>query len=297
MHRLSFLTNIIPVIAKCDTLSASETVALKTSVLARLQTSPVRPFLFGIALDDALLAAQGLAVVHPASTSIEPEQYPFSTPTFPHVVSSTSGPDNETMDASLLMSPDYVQPLLPSELTALVSQVFDPESITWLRHSAAKKMLTWRKRTILPSNSLILQSLQQARSPTIASGGFNGVPFTGKISHDTYCKLLVLTHHSISSLLHLHTYFTFRRSSTPVKLAFLLIHSSIALSPRIPVLRKSCAFLPRTLQHVHLERPIAPGHPHRKVGNGSPTFPPQRTRSLRGRSAQRPRKVAARTRR
>lgn len=49
------------------------------------------------------------------------------------------------MDASLLMSPDYVQPLVPTELSALVEQVFSPDGTSWLRHSAARKYLQWRK--------------------------------------------------------------------------------------------------------------------------------------------------------
>jgi len=49
------------------------------------------------------------------------------------------------MDASLLMSPDYVSPLLPSELHILVEQLFEPDNIAWLRHSAVKKFLAWRR--------------------------------------------------------------------------------------------------------------------------------------------------------
>ncbi|KAL5373855.1 hypothetical protein DPSP01_012390 [Paraphaeosphaeria sporulosa] len=184
MQRLSGLTNLIPVIAKCDTLSAHELVAIKTSILARLQTSSVKPFFFGNAVDDALLAVQELSLEQSSSASsddkpaLEPNEFPFSIPTHPYAVSSTLGSDSETMDASLLMSPDYVQPLLPSELAALVTRVFDPESITWLRHSAAKKFLAWRRRTKLPGDSFIMQSLQQqtlrrGSSSTSASVGLN----------------------------------------------------------------------------------------------------------------------------
>jgi hypothetical protein len=173
MQRLCALTNVIPVIAKSDTLSAQEAITLKTNILARLQTAPTKPFTFGKALDDALLAVQSLSIVHPQLQNSEPGQYPFTTPTYPYAISSTPGPDNETMDASLLMSPEYVQPLLPSELAALVDQVFEPDNIAWLRHSAAKKFLAWRRRTKLPADSFILQSLQQPRSPTTASVGLN----------------------------------------------------------------------------------------------------------------------------
>ncbi|KAJ4293271.1 hypothetical protein N0V90_008553 [Kalmusia sp. IMI 367209] len=184
MQRLSALTNVIPVIAKSDMLSAAELVAVKTSILARLQTTSIKPFLFGNAVDDALLAVQGLSLEHSTHASSEnkaasePKEFPFPVPTHPYAVSSTLGPDTETMDASLLMSPDYVQPLVPSELAALVNRVFDPESIAWLRHSAAKKFITWRRRTKLPRDSLILHSLQQQTvqrgSVSSASVGLTG---------------------------------------------------------------------------------------------------------------------------
>ncbi|KAH9868571.1 hypothetical protein J1614_007643, partial [Plenodomus biglobosus] len=173
MQRLSFFTNVIPVIAKSDTLSVQELVALKTSILARLQITSIRPFFFGKPLDDALLAVQSLPIMANSQNSSEPQtepsQYPFSTPTYPFAISSTLGSDDDIMDASLLMSPDYIQPLLPSELSTLVAQVFDPESISWLRHSAAKRFLTWR-RAKLPSDS-VTNSLKHPQSPTIASIG------------------------------------------------------------------------------------------------------------------------------
>lgn len=179
MERLSALTNVIPVIAKADTLSPSELVAVKTSILARLQTSSIKPFFFGKALDDALLAVQGLSIPQASpSASSEPRQYPFPNPTYPYSISSNSGPDTDNMDASLLMSPDYVQPLLPSELAILVNQVFDPESIAWLRHSAAKKFLAWRRRTKLLGDSFVFNGLQQQPPQrgnlSSASVGLNG---------------------------------------------------------------------------------------------------------------------------
>ncbi|KAF2476193.1 uncharacterized protein BDR25DRAFT_252050 [Lindgomyces ingoldianus] len=180
MQRLSSLTSVIPIIAKSDTLSPSEIIAVKTSILARLQTTSIKPFFFGQAVDDALLAVQGLSVPGSSSTSLsEPCQYSVNVPTHPYTISSTPGPDPDTMDASLLMSPDYVQPLLPSELATLVSQVFDPESIAWLRHSAAKKFIAWRRRSKLPGDSFILHSFAQQRhqqrsSISSSSVGLNG---------------------------------------------------------------------------------------------------------------------------
>ncbi|KAF1366097.1 hypothetical protein EJ07DRAFT_94195 [Lizonia empirigonia] len=180
MQRLSAFTNVIPIIGKSETLTPQELISLKTSILARLQATTIRPFLFGKPLDDALLAVQGLDIVYPLKTpttviysgeSKEPDQFPFPTPTHPYAVSSALESDNDTMDASLLMSPDYVQPLMPSELSNLIEQVFDPESIAWLRHAAAKKFLAWRRRTEYPGNSFVLHGLQQPRSATTASVG------------------------------------------------------------------------------------------------------------------------------
>jgi hypothetical protein len=179
MQRLSNLTNVIPVIAKSDTLPRAELIAVKASILARLQTTNIKPFLFGTAIDDALLAVQGLPEDEPspASSDPAPASAEVTSPTHPYAISSTLDTDNETMDASLLMSPDYVQPLLPSELVTLVNQVFDPDSIAWLRHSAAKKFLAWRRRMKLPGDSFILNTLQQQRpnrgSVSSASVGLN----------------------------------------------------------------------------------------------------------------------------
>ncbi|KAF2741255.1 hypothetical protein EJ04DRAFT_480481 [Polyplosphaeria fusca] len=183
MERLSALTNVVPIIAKSDTLSPPDVVAIKTSMLAHLQNTSIKPFLFGTAVEDALLAVQGLAVPSSSpdpNTTTEPDQYPFNTPTYPYAVSSIHGPDMDTMDASLLMSPDYVQPLFPSELGTLVEQVFDPDSIAWLRHSAAKKFLAWRRRTRLPGDSFILHGLagQSRQHGSVASSsiGLHGAP-------------------------------------------------------------------------------------------------------------------------
>ena len=196
MQRLAALTNVIPIIAKSDTLSPAEIVAIKTSVLARLQTTSIKPFLFGNALDDALLTVQGLSVHSSASSDCagstakdKSNQHLFQTPTHPYAISSTTDPDMDTMDASLLMASDYVQPLFPSELATLVNQIFDPESISWLRHSAAKKFLAWRRRTKLPGDSFIIHGLsQQARqrgSISSSSVGLHGAPLNGKL----YSKL------------------------------------------------------------------------------------------------------------
>ena len=76
----------------------------------------------------------------------------------------------EDMDASLLMSSDYIQPLLPSELPVLVEHIFDKDNASWLRHSAAKKIIQWRKTpramSIITPTSRISFTPQYSRANT-----------------------------------------------------------------------------------------------------------------------------------
>lgn len=103
-------------------MSAEELAAVKENITSELQSANIKPFTFGIS----------------------PEESHSELPIPPYTVSTNPSKDDETMDASLLMSPDYIQPLIPSELAYLVSQVFSPETVSWLRHSAAKKFIQWR---------------------------------------------------------------------------------------------------------------------------------------------------------
>lgn len=110
---------MIPLIAKADLLSSEAAQALKQSIRDELNAADIRPFLFT-----------------PDETTTLP----------PYTVSSIAADDDENMDASLLMSPDYVQPLLSSELSILVRRVFHGEDIRWLRHLAARKAVDSRRR-------------------------------------------------------------------------------------------------------------------------------------------------------
>ena len=118
MARLSQTTNVIPLVAKVDTLIDNTVERLKKTISETLTTSGIKPFVF---------------------TSEQPDTLPSYT------VCSSPSNDDDNMDASLLMSPDYVQPLLPSDLSSLVEQLFDNDNASWLRHAAAKKVIQWRK--------------------------------------------------------------------------------------------------------------------------------------------------------
>ncbi|MCJ1286647.1 hypothetical protein MMC26_005993 [Xylographa opegraphella] len=136
LSRLSQTTNVIPLLAKADTLSEDEIKELKASVPKQLEAAGIRPFVFG--------------TEHAADSP-------------PFAVCSSASNDEDNMDASLLMSPDYIQPLLPSELLLLVKQIFNKDNVSWLRHSAAKKIIEWRKT---PRAMSIIRPTSRISSPT-----------------------------------------------------------------------------------------------------------------------------------
>ncbi|KAK7634656.1 hypothetical protein IWX47DRAFT_782314 [Phyllosticta citricarpa] len=150
IRRLADLTNLIPVISHSDVFGREKIAAFKASVLHQFDAAGIRPFLFGKSTPEALIAAQ---LASEEFSHTQQEINPFDRPgaSFtpgPFAITSASASDHEVMDASLLMSPDYVQPLVPSDLAALVEQVFCQDTAAWLRHGAAKKFLRWRNERV-----------------------------------------------------------------------------------------------------------------------------------------------------
>ncbi|ROW12438.1 hypothetical protein VMCG_00176 [Cytospora schulzeri] len=123
LQLLSPLTNVIPLLAQSDTMTPEAIAQSKARIRSEMLEAGVRPFSF-------------------KTSSARPSG--DSEPMYPYAVSSTAGSDHDVMDASLLMSPDYVQPLVQSELVTLVEQVFCENGASWLRHAAAKKYLQWK---------------------------------------------------------------------------------------------------------------------------------------------------------
>ncbi|KAJ5939875.1 hypothetical protein N7516_000043 [Penicillium verrucosum] len=122
IRKLCELSNVIPLISKADTLTQTQIAHLKLRFHEEAREAGIKPFLFG----DPPNGLDGL------------ESQP------PYAVSSEKTIDTETMDASTLMSPDYVQPLVSSELDALVKKMFDRDNLAWMRQSAAKKLIQQR---------------------------------------------------------------------------------------------------------------------------------------------------------
>ncbi|OHF00586.1 heat shock protein [Colletotrichum orchidophilum] len=119
--RLEALTNVIPLIAQADTLTPEQIAAIKKHIAQQFAE-----------------AGLGLFSFDPSTTSVG-EQHIYAT-------SSKLASDTEVMDASLLMSSEYLQPLVPTDLSHLLESIFCVNGATWLRHAAAAKLLGWRTR-------------------------------------------------------------------------------------------------------------------------------------------------------
>ncbi|KIX02684.1 uncharacterized protein Z518_08626 [Rhinocladiella mackenziei CBS 650.93] len=167
IRHLSELCNIIPLVAKSDLLSTEEQEQIKQALDVGITSLPRLP------------------------TSLSSEAEPKAMATAPYTVTSTNGPDLDTMDASLLMSPEYIQPLLPSELGLLVEQIFEPETVAYLRHTSARKLVAWHaahpKLTSIPSPSLPSVHNSTLASPLQTSLSNSGVliPAGSEVSLNT----------------------------------------------------------------------------------------------------------------
>ena len=118
ISQLSSIANVVPLIAKSDLLTPGQIDEVRAAIPSDTSSVPRLPMSF-----DA--------------------QASIATATAPYSVSCVNGPDYDTMDASLLMGSEYVQPLLPSELHSLIDQILDSETAMYLRHLAARKLTSW----------------------------------------------------------------------------------------------------------------------------------------------------------
>jgi hypothetical protein len=142
MKRLSELTNVLPVFAKSDSIVGDDLSRILGHVAERLRLA-------------------GLRLAH---IDVEGSEHSMSSLSRVWPVSSATIRDDEVMDASLLMSSEYIQPLAASKLDELVNSIFHQDTAAWLRHSSAKKFLQRRRSNpaamVLNYGSTLGQSLR-----------------------------------------------------------------------------------------------------------------------------------------
>jgi septin family protein len=148
MRHLSTLTNIIPVIAKSDSLSHTQTLTLKLSLLRDLRANSIPIFTFGKSFSELERnVVNGI----------------------PWAVSCLKD-DTAEMDASLLMRDEGLgESYVDSDLTLITHSIV--ENSSWLRFTATKKFLEWRQKRItiesvsdISANSPAVQISQSAMS-------------------------------------------------------------------------------------------------------------------------------------
>jgi len=122
IQQFSSIANIVPLIAKSDLLTPDHIAEIRDSLSLEASCIPRLPVTFSSQITQDTPPVQASA---------------------PYTISCVNGPDFDNMDASLLMASEYIQPLLPSELSLLVDQIFQPDIVAYLRHTAAKKLITW----------------------------------------------------------------------------------------------------------------------------------------------------------
>ncbi|OAQ68240.2 cell division/GTP binding protein [Pochonia chlamydosporia 170] len=121
MRHLEDSTNVIPLLARADELSTNGRLAAQTKILQDIQAAGLNCFSFSA---------------------------PGDTRDSPHInaISSATRADYDTVDASILMSSDYLPPLVLTDLNDLIAKTLSMEGSTWLRHSAACKAIKWLRR-------------------------------------------------------------------------------------------------------------------------------------------------------
>ena len=121
-------TSLIPLIGSADTLSAEEAQLAKQRLQGFTDAIGAEPYTF----------AKSNRLSDSEETASRETQMPL-------LVSSAVMDDAEEVDASILMSSQYMQPLVPTELGYLVDNLLDPENIARMRHLSAAKFLLWRQ--------------------------------------------------------------------------------------------------------------------------------------------------------
>ncbi|KXT14703.1 hypothetical protein AC579_6391 [Pseudocercospora musae] len=135
---LSKVTNLIPVIGRADAVSSDALHARKTQLRDELETLNI-------------------------------EAYPLNDPNGnnivgPFTITSASEDDADEVDASVLMSSQYMKPLVPSDLAQLADVLLFPDNINRMRHISATKFLLWRHRKLGQHVALENQAVWQSQS-------------------------------------------------------------------------------------------------------------------------------------
>lgn len=135
MKALQSITNLIPLLAHSDEYGDEEMTLSKLAVRRKLESEVIGCFSF-------------------AMPDLPEEESTI------YAVSSVLQSDDDVIDASVLMSSDYIQPLASSDLSRLVDDLLSQDGSSRLRHCAALKCINWRHQRGLGSSFQPVSSYQ-----------------------------------------------------------------------------------------------------------------------------------------
>lgn len=122
IHHLCKWNNFIPIIARADTVTPEDLESRKRQIRDMLSLTNADSY--------ALAGSSEAALVEP------------------YAVSSALGDDTDIIDASILMSSQYMQPLHPSELSSFLTHFLTPDNVSKMRHLSAIKFVLWRQENL-----------------------------------------------------------------------------------------------------------------------------------------------------
>ena len=132
MRHLSTLTNILPIIAKSDSLSHTQTLTLKLSLLRSLRESNIPIFTFGKSISEL-----ERNVVNGIPWAVSCLRDDVAEMDASLLMRDSHGPGGDGDDEEMM----YVESDLP-QIVRMISCHSD-----WLRFSATRKFLDWRSRS------------------------------------------------------------------------------------------------------------------------------------------------------
>ncbi|KAK5111106.1 hypothetical protein LTR62_005305 [Meristemomyces frigidus] len=166
-------TNLIPLLARADEQDAAATEVCRQQVQQAVEE-------------------MGVEVYDPTRFDGLSQDAHLESPSIPFAISSALSDDTETIDASILMSSQYLQPLVPSELNHLVAHLLHPENIARMRHRSATKVLFWRQAHLAPHATTSQQQQHHDNSFSPQFGHtLRSVPSTNSVLAEEASKVLL----------------------------------------------------------------------------------------------------------
>lgn len=167
IRALSDYTNVVPVLSKVDLYSITHLMETQKSWSEALQAANIQCFRFaGFGTREDSDHGTGSNIDVPAVSVVPLKD------------------DYDSMDASVLMAPNYVPPIEASQLSKLIETVFDPNVAACLRHRAARSSIRRHRQHLQNARSMSFNTIRPdlrsikdiSRAPTKSFAALDAQP-------------------------------------------------------------------------------------------------------------------------